>query len=76
MVDEQLRSLADEADDLALRALMSETPSASFESNDARRHAEAMDRHRRHVTESIVELHKLQDELLDKLSARTARTTR
>jgi len=73
MVDEQLRSLADEADDLALRALMSETPSASFESNDARRHADAMARHRRHVTDSITELEQLQDQLLDKLSARMAR---
>ena len=72
MVDEQLQSLADEADDLALRALVSETASASFESNEASKHAEAMARHRRHVSERIAVLEATQDELLDKLSSRTA----
>jgi hypothetical protein len=67
MVDEQLAHLAGDADDLALRALVSETPSASFESNDARKHVDAMRRHRDHVVAQIAELEARQDELLDRL---------
>jgi predicted nucleic acid-binding Zn-ribbon protein len=68
MIDEQMGALADEADDLALRALVSETPNASFESNDARKHADAMQRHRQHVVDEIASLEARQDALLDKLS--------
>ena len=67
MVDEQLAHLADDADDLAIRALVSETPSASFESNDARKHVDAMRRHRDHVAAQIAELEARQDQLLDRL---------
>jgi len=67
MIDEQLTQLSDEADDLALRALLSETPAASYESNDARKHADAMRRHRDHVIDEIVKLEVRQDELLDRL---------
>ena len=56
MIDEQLAHLVDDADDLALRALVSETPAASFESNDARKHVDAMRRHRDHVVAEIAEL--------------------
>ena len=69
MIDEQLAQLVDEADDLALRALVSETPSASFESNEARKHADAMRRHRDHVVTEIAELELRQDELLDRLTS-------
>ena len=69
MIDEQLRQLVDEADDLALRALVSETPSAEFESNDARKHADAMRRHRDHIVAEIGRLERRQDELLDRLAS-------
>jgi hypothetical protein len=69
IIDEQLTQLVDEADDLALRALVSETPSASYESNDARKHADAMRRHREHVVAEIAELEVRQDQLLDRVSA-------
>jgi hypothetical protein len=69
IIDEQLAQLISESDDLALRALMSETPSANHESNDARKHADAMRRHREHVVAEIVELEVRQDQLLDRLSA-------
>jgi hypothetical protein len=69
IIDEQLAQLVDEAEDLALRAMMSETPSANHESNDARKHADAMRRHREHVVAEIVELEVRQDQLLDRLSA-------
>jgi len=68
-IDEQLAVFADDADDSAIRALVSETPGAAFEANDARKHADAMSRHRQHVIDTIVELEHKQDELLDKLTA-------
>jgi hypothetical protein len=70
MVDEQLAHLADDADDLAIRALVSETPAASYESNDARKHVDVMRRHRDRVITEIAELEARQDRLLDELSQR------
>lgn len=68
MIDEQLTHLVEDAEDLALRALVSETPAASFESNDARKHVDAMQRHRDHVVAEMAELEARQDDLLDRLS--------
>ena len=68
MIDEQLTQFNDDAEELSLRALMSETPQASHESNEARKHAEAMRRHRAHVAEELVELEQRQDQLLDQLT--------
>jgi hypothetical protein len=48
---------------------VSETPSASYESNDARKHADAMRRHREHVLDEIARLEARQDELLDRLTS-------
>jgi hypothetical protein len=69
-VDEQLLHLADDADDLAVRAVVSEAPDASHESRDARKHADAMRRHRDHVVAEITELEARQDRLLDDLAER------
>lgn len=69
IIDEQLVPLSDEADELALRALVSETASSSQESNDARKHADAMRRHRDHVAAEIHKLETRQDELLDRLTS-------
>jgi len=68
-VDEQMLQFRSDADDTALRALVSETPGASQEANEARKHADAMERHRRHVLDTIAELEARQDELLDRLAA-------
>jgi hypothetical protein len=68
-VDEQLLHLADDADDMAIRALVSENTGTSHESNDARKHADAMRRHRDHVVEEIARLEVRQDELLDRLTS-------
>jgi hypothetical protein len=68
MIDEQLVQFADDANDLSLRALVSETPMASYESNEARRHLDAMRRHRAHVVDEIASLETRQDELLDQLT--------
>ena len=69
IVDEQLAQLGDDADDLAIRALVAETPAASYESNDARKHVDAMRRHREHVVAEIAELELRQDELLDRMTS-------
>ena len=67
VIDEQYAHLADEANDLALRALVAETPAAGVEHRDAQRHAEAMGRHRAEVLASIAELEAKQDQLLERL---------
>ena len=67
VVDEQLLSLADDADEARLRALVSETPLADKEHREAQRHADAMNRRRAEIASSIDDLVRTQDELLDKL---------
>jgi chromosome segregation ATPase len=67
VIDDQLDQLAGEADEARIRALVSETPLADAEFRDAERHAGAMARHRAGVAESIEELERRQDELLDRL---------
>jgi hypothetical protein len=67
VIDEQLACLAEAADDARLRALVSETPLADKEHREAQRHADAMARSRASVLESITELEKAQDDLLDRL---------
>ncbi|MFW2334849.1 hypothetical protein [Ilumatobacter sp.] len=68
-LDEQLDVVADDADSQAIRALVSETPGASFDANDARKHADAMRRHRQHVVDTISELESRQDRLLDQMNS-------
>ncbi len=69
VVDEQLASLADDADDTRLRALVSETPLAGREHQEAQRHVDAMARHRRDVVARIETLERSLDELLDRFMA-------
>jgi chromosome segregation ATPase len=71
VADEQLLALAEEADDTRLRALVSETPIAEREHEEAQRHADAMARHRAAVAAELAELERVQDELLDRLMAET-----
>lgn len=68
-VDEQFDVVSFEAEDQELRAMVSETPGAASEARDARKHADAMARHRTHIKTKIQELERRQDELLDKLTA-------
>ena len=67
-VDEQVMYLRSDADDTALRALVSETPGAAQEATQAEKHAAALDKHRRHVVDEIAKLEAKQDELLDRLT--------
>ena len=67
VIEEQLAALADAADETRLRALVSETPLSEVEHRDAQRHADAMARSRASVLQSIAELERSQDALLDRL---------
>ena len=67
IADEQLRHFAEEADEARIRALVSETPGAHREHRDARRHQQAMERHRDEVAAEITRLEGDQDALLDQL---------
>ncbi len=67
VVDEQLAQLSDEAGDMGIRSLVSETPGASIEFHHAQAHADAMAKHRAQVAESIDDLERRQDLLLDRM---------
>ncbi len=67
VLEEQLSVLTDAAEDARLRALVSETPLANKEYQEAQRHADAMDRSRTSLMVTIADLRQAQDELLDRL---------
>jgi predicted nuclease with TOPRIM domain len=69
VTEEQLVFLEGEADDVRLRALVAETPLADVEARDARRHADALARHRDALRKNVRELEAEQDQLLDRISA-------
>lgn len=75
VADEQVVFLDEEAEDARLRALVAETPMGEVEARDARRHADALRRHRDAIADSIEELVREQDSLLDRLTADKARAT-
>jgi hypothetical protein len=68
VMDEQMVVINDIADDLRLRSLVSETPLAVHEHSDAQRHLEAAQRARIALIETIAELERKQDELLERLT--------
>lgn len=67
VIDEQMIHLGDDADDQAIRALVSETAGASYEARDAQRHVDRLAKHRAKVVEEISTLEVRQDELLDRM---------
>ena len=69
VTNEQVVFLEDEADEARLRALVAETPLGDVEARDARRHADALARHRDTLAGSISELEREQDALLDRMAA-------
>jgi hypothetical protein len=64
VLDEQLAVVQDSADDARVRSLVSETPLAAHEHNEAARHADAMTRARVALAKTVVDLEHRQDELL------------
>ncbi len=67
VLDEQLLVVNEIADDTRLRAMVSETPSASREYDEATRHATVMQQNRDALAEQVVDLERRQNELLDRL---------
>ncbi|MFV1990001.1 MAG: hypothetical protein ACC652_04585 [Acidimicrobiales bacterium] len=68
VIEEQLISLVDQADQARLRALVSETPLAQREHVDANRHADLVVRRKAELHATLYELEARQDKLLDRLS--------
>lgn len=64
VLDEQLVVVQESADEARVRALVSETPLAAREHDEAARHADAMVRAREALCKSIADLENRQDELL------------
>jgi hypothetical protein len=67
ILEEQLLVFDETADDARIRSLVSETPLANHDWNEARRHADAMRRGRDDLRARVGELERAQDELLAKL---------
>jgi chromosome segregation ATPase len=67
VADEQLCALSEAADEARIRSLVSETPLAARESQEARRHAEAMAGARDSLASQVRRLEAELDQLLDKL---------
>jgi hypothetical protein len=64
VLDEQLAVVQESADEARVRSLVSETPLATQEHNEATRHADAMTRAREALCKSVTDLERRQDELL------------
>ena len=69
-IDEQRLYLADDADDLEVRAVVAETSGARAEAREAGGHVAAMSRARAHAVAEIARLEARQDQLLDRLRPR------
>src|ERR1700733_14883030 len=64
VLDEQLAVVLESADEARVRSLVSETPLAAHEHNEAARHADAMAKAREALKKSVTDLEHRQDELL------------
>jgi DNA transposition AAA+ family ATPase len=69
VLDEQLAVVLESADEARVRALVSETPLAAREHDEAARHADAMARARDALHKTVVDLEHRQDELLAHVSS-------
>jgi hypothetical protein len=69
VLDEQLAQVTEEAEDARLRSLVSETPLATHDYSEIRRHADAMTRAREAMAATVADLEHRQDELLEKVES-------
>ncbi|MGH9206215.1 MAG: hypothetical protein ACRD1G_06620 [Acidimicrobiales bacterium] len=67
VAEEQMAALAEAADEARIKALVAETPLAEREFEEARRHADAMEKSRADLLASIAGLQQTQDELLERI---------
>ncbi len=68
IVDEQLLVVEDEADDIRVRALVSDSPAAAKEHAEASRHTAVMHQTRDALVKQIADLERRQADLLDQLA--------
>ena len=66
-IDEQARHLDDDAQDMAVRAIVADNTGISRDARRAQEHADAHRRNRDRVLTEIAELERRQDELLDEM---------
>lgn len=71
-VEAELGQLSDEADDLGVRAIVSDRPEDRMLGRDADRHRQALTRSRDALRNELAQLSTHQDELLDRLSSLAA----
>jgi chromosome segregation ATPase len=64
VLDEQLAVVLESADEARVRSLVSETPLAAHEHNEAARQADAMAKAHEALKKSVTDLERRQDELL------------
>ncbi len=67
VVEDQMVQLVDDADELSLRALVSETPAADHEYREAKKHADTIQRHHANLVREIAEIDQKINELLDRM---------
>lgn len=67
VVTDQMSHMVDEASDLSLRALVSETPSAEFEYRQAKKHADVIVRNHEQLVAEIADLERRMNDLLDRM---------
>ena len=72
VLEEQLAVVVESADEARVRGLVSETPLATHEHNEAARHADAMVKAREALQKAVADLEHRQDELLAAVSTGTA----
>lgn len=64
VLDEQLSTVTEEAEDARVRSLVAETPLATREYDEAKRHADALEGARQAMVARVDELQRRRDELL------------
>lgn len=67
VVTDQMSHMVEEASDLSLRALVSETPSAEFEYRQAKKHADVIVRNHEQLVAEIADLERRMNDLLDRM---------
>ena len=67
VVSDQMSHMVDDANDLSLRALVSETPSAEFEYRESKKHADVIVHHHGQLVAEIADLERRMNDLLDRM---------
>ena len=72
IVEDQKCQLVDDADELSLRALVSETPAAEYEYRQAKKHADVLVRRHQEIKDEIADLNVRLNDLLDRMNGASA----